>query len=180
MNLQDLLVDRQLSLNDIRRLQRLDEQKRKHPTQSARQRSLPPPFAIRPAPEPPLPSNTSDPTGQHSAAILPPQQSGQRTDAIGERRRQYPKHPFPRPEPEAEGNPNGLAVPGTQNAALLRAMQSGYGVGVGPDGKPLVGPQVGSKEDLRRRKAYYDELQRIEREYDVTSTDVRDSFEMDC
>lgn len=152
MNVQDMLADRQAALMHSRRqisigknphdvtLTGQHEQQQHQqcpvvPTNNGNYAAGQPPLATRAAPPPPTAANQN----VYLGAELQTQTQLAPTN------------------PSANENAIG-GVPVASNRGLP------FNGPLGPNGKPLVQPQPGSKEDLRRRKAIREERERIEGE----------------
>jgi hypothetical protein len=152
MNVQDMLADRQAALLQSRRQISIGKnphdvtltgqhQHQQHqqcpvvPTNNGNYAAGQPPLATRAAPPPPTAANQN----VYLGAELQTQTQLAPTN------------------PSANENAIG-GVPVASNRGLP------FNGPLGPNGKPLVQPQPGSKEDLRRRKAIREERERIEGE----------------
>lgn len=131
--------------------------------------------ATRTAPPPPLGLQAQTPTTKDGLVVpatrqrsitpplpMPPTTTTNTDEAKlqEQKKHHYDKHPYPKPPALLETNEHGINIGGGEHHP--EGTRQVTKQPLGPNGKPLVQPQPGSKEDLRRKKAIKAEKERAE------------------
>jgi hypothetical protein len=182
MNVHDILADRQLAMMQTRKKISIGQNPQSNTAPREYIADTATNQVYQATRNPPLPPFALAPSNADQVPLTEPQprvQQGHQEPELAQARYQYPKHPYPRPQPQATGPSDQAQIqPQVQpqvQAQLQEEEIPGIGVpgakgrnhgkvAVGPNGKPYVQPQTGSKEDLRRRKAQREERERMEGE----------------
>jgi hypothetical protein len=147
MNLQDILADRQIALMQNRKQIAIGQNPHlTNPDDASTSTSTLPHRATRPAPPPP------------TIALAKNRDAGEQVDPtdVGHSRQPSPGTTGSTDQVGGSNENVAIGVPGASNRS------SSDKVVIGPNGKPLVQPQPGSKEDLRRRNLMREERERLE------------------